>query len=116
MDADPKSPLQEGRSSAFHAAPCCASLGDNAACGANLPKSERQIIADAQRERLNHGLRTLASWCASRAIMEHDTETTLTMLEKKAAGLRGKCMKAGWSAIAEHSLHNSHAHPPDRAG
>ena len=45
-------------------------------------KSERQIIADAQRERLNHGLRTLASWCASRAMLEHDTETTLTMLEK----------------------------------
>ena len=92
-----------------HSAGCmdCASLGDNAACGANLPKSERQIIADAQRERLNHGLRTLASWCASRAIMEHHTETTLTMLENKAAGLRKKCVKAGWSAIAEHSLHNT---------
>ena len=86
---------------------CCASLGDNSACGANPPKSERQIIAEAQRERLNHGLRTLASWCASRAMMEHDTETTLTMLEKKAAELRGKVMKAGWAAIAEHSQHNA---------
>jgi len=61
--------------------------------------NERQIIAAAQRERLNHGLRTLASWCGSRALLEHDTETTLTMLEKKAAELRGKVMKAGWSAL-----------------
>jgi hypothetical protein len=89
------------------ALPCSASLGDNAVCCANPPKPERQIIEDAQRERLNHGLRTLASWCASRAMLEHDTETTLTMLEKKAAELRGKVMKAGWAAIAEHSLHNS---------
>jgi hypothetical protein len=66
-----------------------------------------QIIADAQRERLNHGLRTLASWCVSRAMLEHDTETTLTMLEKKAAELRGKCMKAGWAAINEYSQHNA---------
>jgi DNA modification methylase len=28
MDADPKSPLQEGRSSAFHAASCSLFLGD----------------------------------------------------------------------------------------
>ena len=82
---------------------CCKSSMLNAACSANPPKSDRQIIADAQRERLNHGLRTLASWCASRAMLEHDTETTLTMLEKKATELRGKCMKAGWAAIADTS-------------
>lgn len=69
----------------------------------STPKSEQQIIAEAQRERLNHGLRTLASWCASRAMLDHDTDTTLTMLEKKAAALRGKCMKAGWAAVSEHS-------------
>lgn len=86
--------------------PCCASSLDNSACRANPPKSERQMIAEAQRERLNHGLRTLASWCSSRAMLEHDTETTLTMLEKKAVELRGKVMKAGWAAISEHSLHN----------
>ena len=102
---------QEPTSSAFHGATCCASLGDNSACGANPPKPERQIIAEAQRERLNHGLRTLAIWCASRAMLEHDTETTLTMLEKKAAELRGKVMKAGWAAIAEHSQHNSQDQP-----
>jgi hypothetical protein len=65
-------------------------------------KSDRQIIEAAQRERLNHGLRTLASWCGSRAMLDHDTETTLTMLEKKAAELRGKVVKAGWAAINAH--------------
>ena len=39
-------------------------------------------------------------------MLDHDTETTLTMLEKKSAELRGKVMKAGWAAIAEHSQHN----------
>jgi hypothetical protein len=73
---------------------------------ANPPKSERQILAEDQHELLNHGLRTLASWCASRAMLDHDIETTLTMLEKKAAELRRKCMKSGWAAINEHSQHN----------
>lgn len=44
-------------------------------------------------------------------MLEHDTETTLTMLEKKAAELRGKLVKAGWAAIEEHSLHNSELKP-----
>ena len=64
--------------------------------------SDRQIIADAHRERLNHGLRTLASWCQSRAMLDHDTETTLTMLERKVGELRGKMMKAGWDALDKH--------------
>lgn len=67
------------------------------------PKSERQVIADAQRERLNYGLETMASWCASRASGEHDIQTTLTMLEKKAAELRGKVMEAGWVAANDYA-------------
>lgn len=63
--------------------------------------TSRQIMAEAQRDRLNQGLRALASWCESRAGMEHNTETTLTMLEKKAAELRGKCLKSGWAAMEE---------------
>ena len=63
--------------------------------------TNRQIIAEAQRDRLNQGLRALAVWCESRAGMEHNTETTLTMLEKKAAELRGKCLKSGWAAMEE---------------
>jgi hypothetical protein len=85
----------------------CDGNHDTEQCPDMPPKSERQIIAEARRERLNHGLRTLASWCASRVTLEHDTETTLTMLEKKAAELRGKCMKAGWAAINEHSQQNA---------
>jgi hypothetical protein len=65
-------------------------------------KSDRQIIADAHRKRLNHELRTLASWCQSRAVMDHDTETTLTMLERKVGDLRGKIVKAGWDALDKH--------------
>lgn len=42
----------------------------------------------ARKERLNRGLRTLASWAQSRAMGEHDDETTLTMLERKTAELR----------------------------
>ena len=53
---------------------------------------------EARKERLDQGLRTLANWCLTRAMGDHDTETTLTMLEKKAAELRGKVMKAGWEA------------------
>jgi len=95
--------------------------GDNAAWREKLTKPERQIIADEHRERLNNELRTLASWCGSRAMLSHDPETTLTMLEKKAAELRGKVMKAGWSAIDGHSLHNKYSpaiptptHQPNR--
>ena len=44
-------------------------------------------------------------------MLDHDTETTLTMLEKKAAELRGKCMKEGWKAINEHFLHNDKIQP-----
>jgi len=47
MDADPKCPLQEGRSSAFHAAPCSLILGDCLEAMKNLPdKSVDAIITD----------------------------------------------------------------------
>ena len=105
MDAENQSLNPRTTFPALRAADGCASLNDNSAFGANPPKSERQIIAEAQRDRLKHELRTLASWCASRAMLEYDTETTLTMLEKKASELRAKVMKAGWAAIAEHSQH-----------
>jgi hypothetical protein len=50
----------------------------------------------ARKERLNHGLRVLASWAQSRAMGEHDVETTLTLLERKVANLRAAVNKAGW--------------------
>jgi hypothetical protein len=64
-------------------------------------KTDDQIIAEAHRERLNQGLLSLAAWCQARAAGDHDTETTMTMLERKAADVRVKVMKAGWSAINE---------------
>ena len=67
-------------------------------------KTDHRVIEDAHRERLNQGLLNLADWCNYRASGEHDIETTLTMLEKRAAELRGKVMKAGWDAInAKHA-------------
>lgn len=61
--------------------------------------SERQVLANARRERLHSGLLTLAGWCVSRAAASCNSETTLTMLEKKAAELRGKVLRAGCAAL-----------------
>lgn len=65
-------------------ATCCASLSD---------------IQAAKKQRLNDGLRTIAEWCISRADGDHDTDTTLTMLERKATSLRGLVLKAGWKEV-----------------
>lgn len=62
-------------------------------------KTDDQIIEEAQKQRVNEGLQSLAAWCLARASGEHDIGTTLTMLERKAGDLRGKAMKAGWAAI-----------------
>jgi hypothetical protein len=67
----------------------------------------RDDCATARKERLNRGLRTLASWAQSRAMGEHDDETTLTMLERKAAELRDAVNKAGWDAVAAAHSTNS---------
>jgi|694.fasta_scaffold07534_10 hypothetical protein len=67
-------------------------------------KTDDQIIAEAHRERLNQGLLSLAAWCQARAAGDHDTETTMTMLERKATDVRVKVMKAGWRALDEKSL------------
>ena len=48
-----------------------------------------------QRTRLNQGLLTLSSWCQSRASFDHDIDTTLTMLIRKANELREAVKKAG---------------------
>jgi len=48
-------------------------------------------ITDAT-ERLNKGLRTLASWAQRRAKGDHDYMTTLTMLEQKTKELRAAVM------------------------
>ena len=60
----------------------------------------RDACTTARKERLNRGLRTLASWAQSRAMGEHDDETTLTMLERKTAEVRAAVNKAGWDSVA----------------
>lgn len=49
-------------------------------------RSEEEIAAP--RVRLNQGLHTLAIWCQNRAMGDHDIDTTLTMLTRKADELR----------------------------
>ena len=70
-----------------------------------LPSAERGCAgksnlgrADAQREILNHNLRDLTRWCHDRAASHHNAATTLTLLERKVAGLRNKLLKAGRDA------------------
>ena len=74
-----------------------------APCSANW----RDACTTARKERLNRGLRTLASWAQSRAMGEHDDETTLTMLERKTMELRAAVNKAGWDSVAA-------SHSPNR--
>jgi hypothetical protein len=61
-------------------------------------------INQARTERLNAGLTNLAAWCLARAEGQHDTETTLTMMEKKATELRHKVDKAGWEAAKKEEV------------
>lgn len=80
------------------------------------PKPQEQTgdaqPGSARKERLRQGLLTLASWAQSRANGEHDDETTLTMLERKAAELRSAVNKAGWAAIADRHSPNNHELEP----
>lgn len=72
-------------------------------CSANW----RDACTTARKDRLNRGLRTLASWAQSRAMGEHDDETTLKVLEHKTAELRAAVNKAGWDSVAASHSPNS---------
>jgi hypothetical protein len=63
--------------------------------------NEEQIIEAARRNRLNQGLLALANWCQSRAMGNHEIDTTLTMLCKKAEILPWRVAKAGEYALEE---------------
>jgi hypothetical protein len=67
----------------------------------------RDTYKMARKERLNLGLQMLASWAQSRAMGEHDDETTLTLLERKIAKLRVAVNKAGRDAVAAVRLPNA---------
>lgn len=58
--------------------------------------------ADARRRQLNEDLRALGAWCLSRADGDHNEETTLTMLERRAGDLRRRCLDAGRRSRHEH--------------
>jgi hypothetical protein len=64
--------------------------------------TEDDIIREARLVRLNTGLLNLSEWCKSRAEGQHDQYTTLTMLEKKAAELRHRVVKAGGDALKDY--------------
>jgi hypothetical protein len=61
----------------------------------------------ARLDRLNHGLKTMGSWCQSRAMIPHDEQTTMTMLSRKVGELRSAVDKAGWRAVEEWLDNNS---------
>ena len=97
---EPEIKIELDRSCGSDSSSCCASLGD---------------IQGAKKDRLNAGLRSIAIWCMDRANGQHDTDTTLTMLEKKAAALRGRVIAAGWAEIDRKnaaSRHNANVHGP----
>lgn len=83
-------------------------------CAANDPSDATACYASlgdiqaAKKDRLNEGLRSLARWCADRSNGEHDTDTTLTMLEKKATALRGRVIAAGWAEIDRKNAASRH--------
>lgn len=66
--------------------------------------TDRDIINNARQDEITKRLESLADWCRTRASCEHNVETTLTMLERKAATIRSKIDKASWNAINTHYL------------
>ena len=66
---------------------------DSATCSA--------AIAKARREKLWECLGTIQAWVSKRALWEHNTETTLTMLARKVQETIDSVDKAGWRAAKE---------------
>lgn len=57
-----------------------------------------ESISDARRLRLNQALLALANWAEARAGGNHNTETTMTMLDHRIAQIRDQVDRAGWAA------------------
>ena len=60
--------------------------------------TEIATIQTARAERLKSALESLAHWAEKRAREEHNTETTLAMLRKRAVEIEGQVDRAGWAA------------------
>jgi hypothetical protein len=63
----------------------------------NHPTLDHAVSA-ARLERLNQGLLALGSWCRSRAIMQANERTTMTVLRRKVDELTSAVDRAGWGA------------------
>jgi hypothetical protein len=57
-----------------------------------------KAVLDARQLRLKQALLALAKWSETRAGNNHNTETTLTMLEHRIAQIRDQVDRAGWAA------------------
>jgi ATP-dependent protease HslVU (ClpYQ) peptidase subunit len=57
-----------------------------------------ESISDARRFRLKQSLLALANWAEARAGGNHNTETTMTMLERRLSEIRDQVDRAGWAA------------------
>lgn len=64
--------------------------------------SESAVLAAARAAELERRLKTLATWATARAMGNHDTETTLTMLEKRVGEIAHGVNRAGWRALDEY--------------
>lgn len=66
--------------------------------------TDKHILYKAHRCRLHKELQALSDWCLSRVSSKHNTETTLSLLDKKIGLIRGKVRKSGYDAINSHYL------------
>lgn len=55
-------------------------------------------VRAARKRALDNGLRGMALWVENRASGDHDPSTTLSILERKIADLRGQVIRAGRAA------------------
>ena len=55
-------------------------------------------INEARKLRLRQALKALANWAEARSDGNHNTETTLTMLERRVSEIKDQVDRAGWVA------------------
>ena len=61
-----------------------------------MKSPEYNAITKARRTALDKELKSLGEWCLERGLNEHDTDTTITMLNRKIAMLKNAVNSAGW--------------------
>lgn len=61
-----------------------------------MTQQEQDMFDEARMNRFHARLSNLASWCEKRCDPKHNTETTLTMLERKVAKLREQGIADPW--------------------